>query len=69
MCQYMSLDGRPSSWHESHYAGLATSTGAVIVEATSVSPIARVTQQDLVLDHEDSIPAFSGTSRNAVGRS
>lgn len=58
MCQYMAEQGSPNEWHLPHYAGLSHSAGVVIVEATAVSDIGRVTPQDLVLDSDRSLPAY-----------
>lgn len=59
MCQYSAPQGLPTSWHVAHYAALATSTGAVIVEATAISEEARVAPQDLVFDHPEEVAAYT----------
>jgi 2,4-dienoyl-CoA reductase-like NADH-dependent reductase (Old Yellow Enzyme family) len=71
MCQYVAPDGVPTTWHLTHYSALATSTGAVIVEATAISQEARVAPEDLVLESEHQLPAFRAlvdciASRGAV---
>jgi 2,4-dienoyl-CoA reductase-like NADH-dependent reductase (Old Yellow Enzyme family) len=44
MCQYSSVDGFTSDWHQAHYTSLARGgAGLVIVEATAVSPEGRIT--------------------------
>ena len=52
MCQYSadSLDGIATPWHVVHYGSLARGgAGAVIVEATGVTPEARISAKDLGL--------------------
>ncbi|MET0281071.1 MAG: NADH:flavin oxidoreductase/NADH oxidase [Steroidobacteraceae bacterium] len=44
MCQYSAEDGVTTDWHQAHYRGMARGgAGLVIVEATGVSPEARIT--------------------------
>jgi 2,4-dienoyl-CoA reductase-like NADH-dependent reductase (Old Yellow Enzyme family) len=69
MCQYSAPQGMPTSWHVAHYAALATSTGAVIVEATAISQQARVAPQDLVFDHADEVPVYAALARCIAERS
>lgn len=48
MCQYSSENGIANNWHLVHYGARAVAgTGLVIVEATGVSPEARITPYDL----------------------
>ena len=50
MCQYSATDGTPSDWHLIHLGQLALSgAGLLIIEATGVSPEARISPQDLGL--------------------
>jgi 2,4-dienoyl-CoA reductase-like NADH-dependent reductase (Old Yellow Enzyme family) len=50
MCQYQAHDGLVNDWHKVHYESLARGgAGAVIVEATAVSPEGRITWADLGL--------------------
>jgi 2,4-dienoyl-CoA reductase-like NADH-dependent reductase (Old Yellow Enzyme family) len=50
MCQYSATDGTPGDWHMIHLGHLALSgAGLLIVEATAVSPEARISPQDLGL--------------------
>ena len=43
MCQYSANDGVINDWHLMHYGQLSVSgTGAMFVEATSVSPEGRI---------------------------
>ncbi|MCR6476512.1 oxidoreductase [Variovorax sp. ZS18.2.2] len=57
MCQYAAPQGAPTAWHERHYATLAISSGCVVVEATAISSVGRVTPEDLVLDDVSLLPA------------
>ncbi len=44
MCQYSAIDGVPQPWHRQHLGALAVSgAGIVVVEATGVTPEARIT--------------------------
>jgi 2,4-dienoyl-CoA reductase-like NADH-dependent reductase (Old Yellow Enzyme family) len=50
MCQYSALDGKPTSWHKLHYATRAVGgVGLIILEATAVEAIGRITARDLGL--------------------
>jgi len=50
MCQYSATDGAAGDWHMIHLGHLALSgAGLLILEATAVSPQARITPQDLGL--------------------
>ena len=50
MCQYSALDGAANDWHLFHWANLFNSgAGCVILEATGVSPEARITPKCLGL--------------------
>ena len=47
MCQYSSRDGVPGDWHLVHLGARATGgAGAVIVEASAVSPEGRISPDD-----------------------
>jgi 2,4-dienoyl-CoA reductase-like NADH-dependent reductase (Old Yellow Enzyme family) len=47
MCQYSSDDGRPNDWHFVHLGSRAVGgAGLVMVEASGVSPIGRITAWD-----------------------
>ncbi|MCI6583602.1 MAG: NADH:flavin oxidoreductase/NADH oxidase [Mobiluncus sp.] len=65
MCQFTASSegpsaGWPNDWHEVHYgARAAGGVGAVIVEATAVSPEGRITPFDLMLDRDEKIPGFA----------
>ena len=50
MCQYSAKNGAATDWHTIHLGGLALSgAGLLILEATAVSPEARITPEDLGL--------------------
>jgi 2,4-dienoyl-CoA reductase-like NADH-dependent reductase (Old Yellow Enzyme family) len=50
MCQYSAVEGTATDWHMIHLGHLALSgAGMLIVEATAVSPEARITPSDLGL--------------------
>jgi len=50
MCQYSAIDGTPGDWHLIHLGQLAQSgAGLLILEATAVSPAARISPRDLGL--------------------
>ncbi len=50
MCQYSAEDGLPGDWHHMHYGALAASgAGLLIIEATAVEPIGRISPYDLGL--------------------
>ncbi len=50
MCQYSAVDGRAGDWHVIHLGQLLLSgAGLLIVEATAVEPIGRITANDLGL--------------------
>lgn len=50
MCQYSAKDGAATDWHMIHLGTLALSgAGLLILEATAVSPEARITPEDLGL--------------------
>ncbi len=48
MCQYSAVDGNAQDWHLIHLGGMALSgAGMLIIEATAVSPRARISPVDL----------------------
>ena len=50
MCQYSAVDGMANDWHLVHYGSIAAGgAGAVILEATAISPEGRITPYDLGL--------------------
>ena len=47
MCQYSSVDGMPNDWHLVHLGSRAVGGAAlVMVEATAVSPVGRISPRD-----------------------
>ncbi len=64
MCQYQARDGLLNEWHQAHYATLARGgAGLVIVEATAVSPIGRITPGDAGLWSDQHIESFATVAR------
>ncbi|MGZ3158694.1 MAG: NADH:flavin oxidoreductase/NADH oxidase [Burkholderiaceae bacterium] len=60
MCQYSAEDGSATDWHMMHLGHLALSgAGLLIIEATAVSPEARITPQDLGLYSDQNEEALS----------
>ncbi|HST51904.1 MAG TPA: NADH:flavin oxidoreductase/NADH oxidase [Pyrinomonadaceae bacterium] len=60
MCQYSSRDGMPTDWHMVHLGSRAVGGAAlVVVEATGVSPEARISPGDSGLWSEEHARAFS----------
>ncbi len=50
MCMYQAVDGLVNEWHLIHYASRAIGgTGLIMVEATAVDPIGRISKEDLGL--------------------
>ena len=48
MCQYSSVDGFAADWHLAHYGALASGgAGAVVFEASAVTPEGRISPADL----------------------
>lgn len=60
MCQYSAVDGSATDWHMIHLGHLALSgAGLLTLEATAVSPDARITAQDLGLYSEENAAALA----------
>ena len=60
MCQYSAADGSATDWHMMHLGHLALSgAGLLTLEATAVSPDARITAQDLGLYSEENAAALA----------
>lgn len=60
MCQYSAEDGAATDWHMMHLGSLALSgAGLLILEATAVSPEARITYGDLGLYSDDDETALA----------
>ena len=59
MCQYSSQDGVPGDWHLVHLGARATGgAGAVIVEASAVSPEGRISPDDSGIWSDEQVAAF-----------
>lgn len=59
MCQYSAVDGVPTQWHLVHLGSRAVGgAGMVIAEATSVSPVGRISLGDTGLWSEQQARAF-----------
>lgn len=60
MCQYSAVDGHATDWHLIHLGGLALSgAGLLIIEATAVEPIGRISPADLGLWSDETEAAFA----------
>lgn len=60
MCQYSAVDGVPQPWHNQHLGVLSISgAGLVIVEATGVEAIGRITPGDTGLWNDEQEAAFA----------
>jgi len=60
MCQYSAVDGVPQAWHHQHLGSMSISgAGLVIVEATGVEAIGRITPGDLGLWNDAQEAAFA----------
>jgi 2,4-dienoyl-CoA reductase-like NADH-dependent reductase (Old Yellow Enzyme family) len=61
MCQYSAKDGSATDWHAIHLGSLSLSgAGLLILEATAVSPEARISPGDLGLYSDDNEAALAG---------
>lgn len=59
MCQYSAEDGFPNEWHFVHLASRAVGgAGLIILEATAVEPIGRISPWDLGIWKDEHVPAF-----------
>jgi 2,4-dienoyl-CoA reductase-like NADH-dependent reductase (Old Yellow Enzyme family) len=60
MCQYSATEGHTTAWHKTHYETRAIGgVGAIIVEATAISPEGRITPNDLGIWNDAHIPGLS----------
>lgn len=60
MCQYSAEHGRATDWHRAHWFNFALSgAGLVVVEATGVSPVGRITPSCLGLWDDETEAAFA----------
>lgn len=59
MCQYSAKNGYPSEWHFVHYGSRAVGgSGLLILEATGISPQARISPADLGMWEDGHIEAY-----------
>jgi 2,4-dienoyl-CoA reductase-like NADH-dependent reductase (Old Yellow Enzyme family) len=59
MCQYSAKDGVPNNWHLVHLGSRAVGgAGLVIVEATGVNAVGRISPGDLGLWNDEQLEAF-----------
>ncbi len=64
MCQYSAEDGFANDWHLTHYgARAAGGAGLIIVEATAVEPIGRISPNDLGLWSDEQIEPLARVVR------
>lgn len=60
MCQYSAVDGNATDWHFMHLGSLALSgAGLLIIEATAVEALGRITHGDLGLYNDDNQVALA----------
>ncbi|TXG94543.1 MAG: hypothetical protein E6R15_07870, partial [Zoogloea sp.] len=61
MCQYSADRGNATDWHRIHLGNLALSgAGLLIIEATAVEAIGRISPADLGLWSDDNAAALAG---------
>ena len=59
MCQYSAVGGFPNSWHYIHYTTRAVGgVGAIILEATAVSPEGRISYGDLGIWKDEQMESY-----------
>lgn len=59
MCQYSAKDGFVNEWHFTHLGSRAVGgTGLIMVEATGVSPVGRITPGDLGIWSDEHIEGY-----------
>src|SRR5512144_751723 len=64
MCQYSSRDGLPTDWHLVHLGSRAVGgAGLVMVEATAVSPVGRISPDDSGIWSDAHVAAFAPITR------
>jgi 2,4-dienoyl-CoA reductase-like NADH-dependent reductase (Old Yellow Enzyme family) len=64
MCQYSSIDGHATDWHLVHLGSRAVGgAGLVMVEATAVEPIGRISPDDMGLWSDDHIEPLARIAR------
>lgn len=64
MCQYSAIDGVPNNWHLVHLGSRAVGgAGLVMVEATAVKPIGRISAGDTGIWNQGQVRAFKGITQ------
>ena len=59
MCQYSSINGRPSMWHYKHLEKLSKSgAGLIMIESTAINKQGRISLKDLVLENLNQEKSF-----------
>ncbi|SDY22343.1 NADH:flavin oxidoreductase/NADH oxidase [Hymenobacter psychrophilus] len=59
MCQYSSVDGFSSDWHLVHLGSRAVGgAGLVLLEAAAVTPVGRITPDDLGIWQDEHVPGL-----------
>jgi len=65
MCMFCATDGFPDELHLSHYTTRALGgVGMIIVEATGIEPIGRITEHDLGIWDAEHMEAFKPITKN-----
>ncbi|HEV2634970.1 MAG TPA: NADH:flavin oxidoreductase/NADH oxidase [Actinocrinis sp.] len=60
MCQYSSVEGRPTDWHLVHLGALARGgAGLVFTEATAVTPEGRISPQDAGIWNDEQVADYA----------
>ena len=64
MCQYSAVNGLPNNWHLVHLGSRAVGGAAlVVVEATAVKAIGRISDGDLGIWNDEQVQVFKGITR------
>ncbi len=69
MCQYSAFasDGMPTDWHLIHYTSRAIGgAGLIVQEATAVTPLGRISKQDLGLWNDEQMHAFKKITKSIM---
>lgn len=68
MCTYSAEEGMVQDWHRIHYTTRAQGgVGLVLLEATAVDPLGRISPQDLGLWSDEQIPGMAQLARDIAG--
>ncbi len=69
MCQYSAVDGLAGDWHQAHYGSRAAGgLGALIVEATAVTPEGRISPFDLGLWRDEQVAPLARVAGFVAGQ-